>query len=304
MEQKNTDKLRADKKGVLHEITPLMNRKAIYLVDRHKKAFNYPLHVHDAFELNFVSNAPGVRRVIGDSTETIGDLDLVLITNPNMEHAWEQGDCQSEDIREITIQFNFGGEDAGLFGESPFQSIHDMIDKARRGVCFSRAAIEGVIPMLDTMCHTEDEFDIFMQFIRMLHTLSLRPDSRLLASPSFSRVVVEDESDRILRVKEYISKNYSEELRLSQLAGLACMSESSFSRFFKLRTGRTLTEYIIDVRLGNAIYELVNTRNSVAQISFNCGFNNQSNFNRIFRKRKQCSPMEFRDKYRSSRVIL
>jgi hypothetical protein len=78
-------------KSVMHEITPLNAKDMLYIADRHKKEFNYPLHNHDVCELNFVEHAAGVRRIVGDCNEVIGDYDLVLITSPNLEHVWEQG---------------------------------------------------------------------------------------------------------------------------------------------------------------------------------------------------------------------
>ncbi|MCR5180560.1 MAG: AraC family transcriptional regulator, partial [Bacteroidaceae bacterium] len=90
---------------VMREITPLSDSDCFYLADRHKSSFEFPIHNHPEFELNFIAGAAGVRRTVGDSSETIGDYDLVLITSPNLEHVWEQGECHSTDIREITIQF-------------------------------------------------------------------------------------------------------------------------------------------------------------------------------------------------------
>lgn len=89
----------------IREITPLSDKDCFYIADRHKKEFTYPMHSHKEFELNFVEHAPGVRRVVGDSAEVIGDYDLVLITSPDLEHVWEQNTCSSSNIREITIQF-------------------------------------------------------------------------------------------------------------------------------------------------------------------------------------------------------
>ena len=92
---------------IIHEITPLMGKDVLYIADRHKKEFTYPIHNHEVSELNFVEHAPGVRRIVGDSTEVIGEYDLVLITSPDLEHVWEQHICQGENIREITVQFDF-----------------------------------------------------------------------------------------------------------------------------------------------------------------------------------------------------
>ena len=78
----------------------------------------------------------------------------------------------------------------------------------------------------------------------------------------------------------------------------------SFSRFFKLRTGKNLSDYIIDIRLGYAARLLVDSTMSVAEICYECGFNNLSNFNRIFKKKKECSPKEFRDNYRKKKKLI
>ena len=95
-----------------------------------------------------------------------------------------------------------------------------------------------------------------------------------------------------------------EEIRLAQLAEIAGMSPSAFSRFFKLHTGRNLSDYIIDIRLGYAARKLVDTNHSISEISFECGFNNLSNFNRIFKRKKGYSPSEFRENYHKTRVIV
>ena len=92
---------------IVHEITPLLGKDALYIADRRKKEFEYPIHNHDVYELNFVENAAGVRRIVGDSVEIIGDYDLVLITSPELEHVGaaqlyqsrDQGDYHTVPIR-------------------------------------------------------------------------------------------------------------------------------------------------------------------------------------------------------------
>ena len=104
--------------------------------------------------------------------------------------------------------------------------------------------------------------------------------------------------------KDYIIKNYPYELKLQTLADIASMSQSAFSRFFKLHTGRTLSDYIIDIRLGYATRMLLDTNDTIADISFKCGYNNLSNFNRTFRRKKGCTPREFRENFRKIRIIV
>lgn len=293
-----------DDRRIIHEITPLMGKDVLYIADRHKKEFTYPIHNHSVYELNFVENAKGVRRIVGDSQEVIGDYDLCLITSPDLEHVWEQNECHSDGIREITVQFDFSMSDETLFGRNPYASITRMMQEAKKGLSFPLQAIMKVYGMLDTLSSVKDGFYAVQQFLTILYELSRCENARTLASSSYAKVTVEDDSRRILKVKNFISKNYMDELRLPELASLAGMSSSAFSRFFKLHTGRNISEYIIDLRLGYAARMLVDTAKSISEIGFDCGFNNLSNFNRIFKKKKGCSPSEFRESYHKTRIIV
>ena len=289
---------------VIHEITPLMGKDALYIADRRKKEFTYPIHNHEVFELNFVEHASGVRRIVGDSNEVIGDYDLVLITSPDLEHVWEQNTCVSDDIREITVQFYLDMSDDGFLSRNPFYSLRKMLKEARKGLAFPMSAIMRVYQQLDTLSSVKDGFYAVMQFMTILYELSRCEGARTLATSSYAKVEVESDSRRVLKVKNYIAKNYMDEIRLNTLADIAGMSPSAFSRFFKLHTGRNLSEYIIEMRLGYASRMLVDTAKSVAEISFQSGFNNLSNFNRIFKKKKGCSPSVFRENYHKTRIIV
>jgi len=289
---------------VIHEITPLMGKDALYIADRRKKEFTYPIHNHEVFELNFVEHAAGVRRIVGDSSEVIGDYDLVLITSPDLEHVWEQNTCKNEDIREVTVQFYFDLGEEGFLTRNPFHSLRRMLLEARKGLAFPMDDILRVYHLIDTLSSIKDGFYAVMQFMTVLHELSKSSHARPLATSSYAKVEAESDSRRVLKVKNFIAKNYMDEIRLSTLAEIAGMSPSAFSRFFKLHTGRNLSEYIIEQRLGYASRMLVDTAKSVAEISYQSGFNNLSNFNRIFRKRKGCSPSEFRENYHKTRIIV
>ena len=244
-------------------------------------------------------------RIVGDNTQTIGNSDLVLITSPDLEHVWLQGDCHSEEIREVTIQFFFDFDSSdSLFGRTPLLSIKHLFEKARNGVAFSQEAIDKVRPLIDTLSSTQDKFYSVIKFMTILYELSLAGDTRELATSSFAKVDVDSDSRRILKVKDYISNHFTEDIRLADLADLVGMSATSFSRFFKLRTSKTLSDYVVEMRLGVAARKLVDTTDSISEICYDCGFNTLSNFNRLFRKHKGCSPREFREKYFKTKIIV
>ena len=288
---------------VLEEITPLSEKDCFHIVDRHKAKFTYPLHQHREYELNFVENAPGVKRIVGDSVEEIGDYDLVLICSENLEHVWDNGRCGSRDIREVTIQFSPELLSGGQISKNQFSSIMKMFRDANHGISFPLHAIMRVYGVLDGLASEPQGFMRFLKFLWLLYMLSVS-DYRILSSSSFSHAERNPESRRVKKVKQYINDHYTETLKLEDMARLVGMTPTSFSRFFKLRTGKTLSDYVLDIRLGFAARMLVDSTKNISEICFECGFNNLSNFNRIFKGRRGVTPKEFRSMFKKKKVIV
>ena len=290
---------------VLHEITPLADHDFMYVADRYKKEFTYPIHCHEIFELNFVENGAGCRRTVGDCSETIGQYDLVLITSPQLEHVWEQHECQSDNIHEVTVQFSVDFNDEhSVYRTNPFSSIYKMFVRAQKGLAFPMTAIMQVYPMITRLSSIQEGFYAVRELLTILYELSKTDGARELASSAFAKVSAESDSRRVLKVKNFIEEHYRDELRLAKLSDMVGMTDSAFSRFFKQRTGKNLNEYIVDVRLGHAARLLVDTTHTVSEICYETGFNTVCNFNRLFKKRKGCNPTEFRDKYRKRKIIV
>lgn len=291
--------------SIIREITPLSDKDCFYIAERHKTEFTYPMHNHAEFELNFCEHAAGVRRIVGDSSEVIGDYDLVLITGKELEHVWEQHECQSKNIREITIQFSSDLFFGSCISKNQFSSIRQMLERAQNGLCFPMSTIMKVYPMIDSLVNEQQGFYAVIKFMSILYELSLSGDeARNLSTSSFAKIDSHSDSRRVKKVQDYINDHYKEEIRLNQLADMVGMTPVSFSRFFKLRTGKNLSDYTIDIRLGYASRLLVDSTMSIAEICYECGFNNLSNFNRIFRKKKECSPKEFRENYRKNKKLI
>lgn len=288
---------------VLEEITPLSEKDCFHIVDRHKSEFTYPLHQHREYELNFVENAAGVKRIVGDSVEEIGDYDLVLICSENLEHVWDNGRCTSTDIREVTIQFSPDLLSGSLITKNQFASIMKMFRDADHGISFPVRTIMKVYAALDGLSSEPEGFMRFLKFLWLLYVLS-RSDYKILSSSSFSHAERNPESRRVLKVKQYINDHYTEPLKLEDMAALVGMAPSSFSRFFKLRTGKSLSDYLLDIRLGFAARMLVDSTKNISEICFESGFNNLSNFNRIFKARRGVTPKEFRGMFKKNKVIV
>ena len=279
------------------EITRLEPLDIFYVGERHKTYFEYPAHSHEVYELNFVENAAGATRTIGDSHETIGNLDLVLMTGSKLVHVWEQGTCPEQDIYEITIHIAPDTFRGALIDKRAFSSIRRMLERAQRGLAFPETAIRILREDIINLAHSNDSFASVIRLFNLLYRLSLVEDARELSSSSFINATETQEDERVRQVKDFIVENYMKDISLKDLADLVCMSPDSFSRFFHNKTGRTPSRYIIDYRLGVSARLLLKTKLSVAEIGYSCGFNTLSHFNRLFRDSKGCTPSEFRERF-------
>lgn len=287
---------------IITEITPLSKTDCFYLISRDKMMFDYPLHRHEDFELNFVSNCSGARRIVGDSIEELGDYDLVLVGS-NLPHCWEQHNCHSRNIHEVTIQFPIELISQEMLMKNQLGSIREMFERAKTGLSFDLPVIMTIYNKLDELTKSQPGFMRLLKLLEILYMLSMS-ESHSLSSSSFADVKSPTDSRRVRKVEDEIARNYNKQIYLKDLADMVGMTPTAFSRFFKIRTGRTLSDYIIDIRMGHAARMLVDTTMTMAEICYECGFNNISNFNRIFKKRKGCCPKEFRDNYLKTKLII
>lgn len=286
----------------MHEITPLTPGDCFTIFSRVKSKFDFPLHYHDEYELNLIINAPGAKRVVGGHMEVIDDLELVLV-GPNLYHAWMTHQCESQSITEITIQFHSDLFDDKFLQRNQLSFVKKMLDNSQRGVQFSQNTIMAIKDRIISL-PKKNGFDSVLELLSILHDLSISRNMKTLSEPFFGNEKASYNSRRIEKVFEYMNANYSRPLTLAEVAKVANMPETSFSRFIKKRTNRTFIDSLNEIRLGHASRMLIDTTYTVAEIAYKCGFNNVSNFNRLFKRKKLCIPKDFRETYVGNRVFI
>ena len=290
-------------KDIVREITPLTQNDCFTIFSRVKSNFNFPLHYHEEYELNLIINAKGAKRIVGDHVEEIDELELVLI-GPNLSHAWFTHLCNSDEIKEVTIQWHKDLFDEKFLSRNQLSFIRKMFELSSKGIQFSKDTIQTIYPRIETL-NQKSGFDSVMALINILHDLSISRNLRTLSESSFNNEVQHNyNSRRIEKEFQYMNKNYDKQIALADLAKLVNMTEVSFSRFIKKRTGISFIDSLNEIRLGHASRILIDTTHSIAEVSYSCGFNNISNFNRLFKKKKNCTPKEFRENFAGTRTFI
>jgi AraC-like DNA-binding protein len=126
----------------------------------------------------------------------------------------------------------------------------------------------------------------------------------LLSDESFTDNKITHNSRRIESVFEFMRENFDKDVTLSEVAKIAGMTEVSFSRFIKKRTGKTFIDSLNEIRLGHSARRLIDTTETISEIAYKCGFNNLSYFNRLFKSKKNCTPKQFREEYAGIRTFI
>lgn len=285
-----------------HEITPLTVNDCFMVFDRHKTVFDFPIHYHEEFELTFIENAAGVKRVVGDNTETIGETDLVLM-GTNLPHAWLGKPTKNEIVHEVTIQFHKDLFDERFLNRNQLSFVKSLLEYSSRGVKFTAETIQNIRPRIIALSK-KNGFDSVLELISILHYLSISKDMQMLVSSSFVQNYISSKSRRIETAFQYMRANYDKDITLDDIAKQVNMTEVSFSRFIKKRTGVTFVESLNNIRLGHSARLLIDTTMNISEVSFKCGFNNLSYFNRAFKKKYICTPKEFRENHTGTRTFV
>ncbi|WP_435355207.1 AraC family transcriptional regulator [Emticicia sp. SJ17W-69] len=285
-----------------HEITPLTPNDCFMVFDRLKSKFNFPVHFHEEYELNFIENAKGAKRIVGDNIQMIDDLDLVLVGS-NLPHSWLNYESSYQDIHEITIQFHKDLFDDKFLQRNQLSFIRNLLERSSRGISFSTETIKNIKPRLIALSK-KSGFDSVIELISILHDLSVSRNAQILTSSSFMNENGNFNSRRIEKAFEYMRANYNKDISLDDIAKIVNMAEVSFSRFIKKRTGKTFVDSLNDIRLGHASRLLIDTTLTISEVSFKCGYNNLSYFNRVFKKKHNCTPKEFRENYSGTRTFV
>lgn len=270
--------------------------EAKYLTAPH---FDPNWHFHPEYQLFLVMKGTGTR-FIGDHVSPFREGDLVF-TGPNLPHLWQSDheyfDNKNELVTEgIVIYFpeNFLGKD--FLHKNEAYQVKQLLRQAHRGLeVYGQTHQEASRLMQDIL--KVNDFDRILMLLRLLNLLAQSPEHRLLATEGYSNSMKETETDRMNRVHAYVLKNFRDKISLEDVAAIANMSPSSFSRYFKIHANKTFSDFLIEIRVGHSCKLLTNQKMSVSQICYDSGFHTLSNFNRQFKAVTNYSPLEYRKKY-------
>lgn len=278
-------------KELQREIVPIVDEDLFVVLNHPNADFDYPVHYHSEYEINLVMGTDG-QRIVGDSIETFQDIDLAMV-GPNIGHAWRGERIEGNHV--ITIQFSDKLLEMPIFSKRLFRPIHQLLLDAQQGIRFSH---EAQLSMKDKIVQLTrmHGFQTVLAFFALLNEMAQADRYSLVSRHYDSESSLQTtKSRRITKVCDYVESHFADDITLHNVATLVSMSESAFSHFFKSKTGMTFIEYLNDIRIARACQLLSETSCTIAEICYKSGFNNMSNFIRMFKKRKGMTPNAYRE---------
>lgn len=260
-------------------------------------------HYHPEYEIHLVVATSG-KFYIGDHIGDFGPGQLI-VTGPNLPQNWiseiEPGNVVP--LRSLVIQFPEGFIDEAGAAMPEMEAIRPLLDRSKRGLLFDTDTAEAIRPLMERLIEAQGLRRLAL-FWEILDLLANAPDPEVLASLSYELDVSQISESGVNRAIAYLREHLTETVEENDLADLVGQSQSAFSRAFKRHTGTTLVRYRNQLRVDLACHMLLSDPDSkVAEICYNVGFSNLSNFNRHFLKLKGMSPSRFRATFAANRAL-
>lgn len=242
-------------------------------------------HLHAEAELTLFEQGQGTR-LVGDSIQPMEGPELVLL-GPHLPHCWN---CRGES-RGIALQFAIDRTQP-LAALPEWQALENLWQRSGRGLLFPPQVAEEVRGIAQAML-TGDRVDRLARFFQVLATL-VRHEGTPLSQKAFTASDTSRHFESIQRVVREVLQNFDQPIEMAEMVALADMSRATFCREFKKSTGRSLVEFVNEVRIDAARQRLRLTSDPVSQIALETGYGNLSHFNRQFRRLVGMSPREWR----------
>lgn len=285
--------------NILREVIPLSPRDCFAVFSKNTTNFDHRIHMHETTELNLILNATGAKRVIGAHEHVINNLELVLL-GPNVSHGWFRHQCKANAVQEISVQVDADLLNNKFFKTRQLANIKNMFDGLTGGIIFSAQAVKEIAPRIRTLSQN-NSFISILELLSIFHHLS-NDDGRVVLAGDNTAGNADHHHLLIQRVMDYMNEHYTEEITLEEIAGNENTTVPFLTRVIKKTTGLSFTDNLNEVRLQHVTDMLIDSTHSIAEIAFACGFQHLCSFNKIFKKRKKCTPREFRDYYLSEVV--
>jgi len=254
-----------------------------------KKAF---WHFHPEIELVYVNKGQG-KRHIGNHISYFNNSQLILLGSNLPHHGFV--DSLTSNGSETLIQFKPDFLGVTFFEMPEMQAIVQLFERGKQGILFKPEAKKVIGPKIENLINFQG-FDRIIKLLEILNDLALSEDYSLLNVDGYAFETKPQDSKKIDIIYKYINNNFKNHISLEEMANEVSMTVPAFCRYFKKATGKTFTKLVNEFRVVHATKLLSESKMTITDICFECGFNNFSHFNKLFNEFTGKSASAYRNK--------
>jgi AraC-like DNA-binding protein len=265
-------------------------QKASISINRYHYQEKFPgiWHFHNELELTLITKSSG-SRLVGDNIDSFKEGDLVLL-GKNLPHTWRNDSSTGAEALVIHFFDDFLGD---KFFEIPeMYKLKRLLSHSGRGLHILGKTHEKVVKLMDSIEHSSGSHTI-INLLSILQEVAESDEVEEISSEVFAQSLNLKDSDRLKSVYEYVMNHFDEDLNLHKAAAIANMTPNAFSRYFKSRTRKSFTQFVIEMKISYCCKLLINENLSIADVCYKSGFQNLSNFNQHFKDITGLTPKKY-----------
>ena len=257
-------------------------------------------HYHPELELIHIEQGSGTQ-FVGDNIRNFQSGDLLLI-GPNLPHYWRCDEKYFQRESKLYAQATVVHFSEQIFGRTFLElpenkSIHELLLKARLGMKISGGGTDKVKKLLKELLNQTNGNSI-LSLLQVLESLAQCDGVELLSNTHYLNEFDQFDTDRINHIYQYTLSNFQKKISIEEISEVASISPHSFCRYFKSRSRKTYSQFLLELRIGHACKLLSETKLPVAQVCYESGFNNFANFNKYFKIHTGKSPLQYQKEFR------
>jgi len=280
----------------LHFKIPRLNEETVRVESWNLSYFYDPVHFHEEFQITYVTEGEGTL-FVGDSIKNFSAGELFFF-GKDLPHVLRNDDSYycgnpNKHARAISLFFSQDIVKKMILDIPESMAVRRLIDYSIYGIRLSGKSAYKVFEIMEVMKKC-DGFEKVIALLKILDDISANGNLEFLSSDGVQLKSVSEDIPKINKVFDYVRNRFQERITLEEIAGLVYMSPTAFCRFFKNKTLKTFSRFLIEVRIGNACRLLHEGNFNTTECCYECGFNNISNFHRHFKSVTGMSPGEYK----------
>ena len=253
-------------------------------------------HHHPEIELFLIRGGKGLQ-IVGDKTSNITEGCHMIITGPYLPHTIVYNNGTSgKEVEAIVVHFSIDMFGQTFLNMPEMKPVKELLDKTTFGLNIAGHTLELMEWQMFEL-YDADYSTRLIRLLQLLHTIAVSKDYDVIASTGFAGDFSKRDNTRINKIYQFTFDNFQRGITIEEVASQLNLSKESFCRYFKLKTGKTYIQFLMEVRIGHACKLLMENEMNVAEVCFACGYNNASNFHHQFKALKGKTPFQYQRDY-------